>query len=183
MAKTLKEKQQEAFDELAESQGYDNSMEVPTLEKVVVTSGIGSVSDPEKVDLIRDRLAKITGQKPTATQAKQSIASFNTRAGDVIGYKVTLRGAQMRNFIDKLIHLTLPRTKDFRGISVDNIDEMGNISIGIGEHTAFPETSDEELENVFGLGITIVTTADDEDEAQAYLAHLGIPFQKEESVE
>lgn len=183
MAKTLKEKQNNAFDTLGDDQEYNNPMEVPKLKKVVVTSGIGSVSDPEKVDLIRDRLAQITGQKPTASKAKQSIASFNTRAGDVIGYKVTLRGEQMRNFIDKLIHLVLPRTKDFRGIPASNIDEMGNISIGIGEHTAFPETSDEELENVFGLGVTIVTTAGNEDEAYAYLDHLGIPFQEREAEE
>lgn len=178
MATTLKEKQQNAFDKLADAQGYDNPMEVPRIEKVVVTSGIGSVSDPDKIDLIRDRLAKITGQKPSATRAKQSIASFNTRAGDVIGYKVTLRGEHMRSFVDKLIHLTLPRTKDFRGIPEDSIDEMGNISIGISEHTAFPETSDEELENVFGLGITVVTSADTRAEARKYLEHLGLPFKE-----
>lgn len=185
MAMTLKEKQQNAFKALADEQGYENPMEVPRLKKVVITSGIGSVSNPDKIDLIRDRLAKITGQKPTATKAKQSIASFNTRAGDVIGYKVTLRGGNMRNFVDKLIHLVLPRTKDFRGIEADNIDEMGNISIGISEHTAFPETSDEELENVFGLGVTIVTTANSPEEAREYLAHIGIPFKedKEEAEE
>ena len=180
MATTLKEKQTNAFDALADDFGYENSMEVPKLDKVVVSSGIGSVTDPDKIELIRDRLSRITGQKPKPTQAKQSIAAFNTRTGDIIGYKVTLRGAQMRDFIDKLIHLTFPRTKDFRGISADHIDEMGNISIGIEEHTAFPETSDEELENVFGLGITIVTTADNPKEARAYLAHLGIPFQEDD---
>jgi len=183
MAMTLQEKQNTAFEALTKEHDYDNAMEVPRLKKVVVTSGIGSVSNPDKVELIRDRLGQITGQKPTATRAKQSIASFNTRTGDVMGYKTTLRGEQMRSFLDKLIHLTLPRTKDFRGISPDTIDEMGNITIGISEHTAFPETSDEELENVFGVGITIVTSADNEAEAKAYLSHLGIPFKAEEEAE
>ncbi|MEX2514639.1 MAG: 50S ribosomal protein L5 [Candidatus Paceibacterota bacterium] len=184
MTQTLQEKQKTAFDALSETQGYENKMEVPQLKKVIITTGIGSVSDPEKIELIRDRLAKITGQKPVATKAKHSIAAFSTREGDVIGYKVTLRGEQMRNFIDKLIHLTLPRTKDFRGISRDTIDEMGNITIGVSEHTAFPETSDEELKNVFGLGVTIVTTTNDKQVAEGYLEHIGIPFQKrEESVE
>lgn len=178
MASTLKDKQTDAFNALAEKFDYKNELEVPRLDKVVVSSGIGSVSNPDKVELIYDRLGKITGQRPIPTRAKQSVASFSTRQGDVIGYKVTLRGKEMRDFVDKLIHLTLPRTKDFRGIDPDNIDEMGNITIGITEHTAFPETSDEELENVFGLGITIVTTASDKEEAREYLAHLGIPFQK-----
>lgn len=183
MVESLQEKQNTAFDALSADFGYENKMEVPRLKKVVITSGIGSVSDPEKIELIRDRLAKITGQKPVPTTAKQSIASFSTRTGDVLGYKVTLRGTEMRNFIDKLIHLTLPRTKDFRGISRDTIDEMGNISIGISEHTSFPETSDEELKNVFGIGVTIVTSAEDKESAEAYLEHIGIPFQKIEEAE
>jgi len=178
MALTLKEKQTNAFEALADKLGYENKLEVPQLDKVVISCGIGSVSNPDKVELIYDRLGKITGQRPVQSRAKQSVASFSTREGDVIGYKVTLRGKEMRSFFDKLIHLTLPRTKDFRGINPDNIDEMGNISIGITEHTAFPETSDEELENVFGLGITIVTTAKNKEEAREYLAYLGIPFQK-----
>lgn len=178
MTLTLKEKQANAFSAMSEKFDYQNELEVPRLEKVVITSGIGSISNPDKVELIYDRLGRIAGQRPVPSRAKRSVASFSTREGDVIGYKITLRGNQMRNFVDKLIHLTLPRTKDFRGINPDNIDEMGNISIGISEHTAFPETSDEELENVFGLGITIVTTAKNKEEALEYLAHLGIPFQK-----
>lgn len=179
MVSTLKEKQADAFDALSDKFEYKNELEVPRLKKVVVTSGIGSVSNPDKVEIVYDRLGKITGQRPIPTRAKQSIASFSTRQGDVLGYKVTLRGKEMRDFLDKLIHLTLPRTKDFRGIDPDNIDEMGNITIGITEHTAFPETSDEELENVFGLGITVVTTTDNKEEAREYLSHLGIPFRKE----
>lgn len=180
---TIQEKQNTAFAELADEVGYDNKQAVPRLEKIVVTSGIGSVTDKDKVALVQDRLAKICGQQPVPTQAKQSIASFNTRTGDVIGYKVTLRGQRMRAFLNKLIHITLPRTKDFRGIDPESIDEMGNLSLGIDEHTAFPETSDEELENVFGLGITVVTTAEDEAEAAAYLRHLGMPFADEKEEE
>jgi large subunit ribosomal protein L5 len=183
MAESLQEKQKKAFDVLSADFGYENKMEVPKLKKVVITTGIGSLSDADKIELIRDRMGKITGQKPVATKAKQSIAAFSLREGDVVGYKVTLRGDQMRNFIDKLIHLTLPRTKDFRGISRDTIDEMGNITIAVSEHTAFPETSDEELKNVFGLGITIVTTANDKNAAEGYLEHIGIPFQKKAEVE
>jgi len=177
---TLEEKKNQAFTNLKDDRGYDNPNEVPQVDKVVVTSGIGSVADRDKIELIEDRLAKITGQKPVATKAKHSIASFNIRAGDVVGYKVTLRGKPMRNFLDKLIHLTLPRTKDFRGLSPNTIDEMGNISIGIEEHTAFPETSDEDLEDVFGLGITIVTTADNRPEAEAYLRYIGLPLIEDE---
>lgn len=180
MSQTIQEQQNTAFSELADELGYENKQAIPRLEKVVISSGIGSITDPKKVQLVQDRIAKISGQKPVATQAKESIASFNTRAGDVVGYKVTLRGNAMREFLNKLIHITLPRTKDFRGISPESIDSMGNLSIGIEEHTAFPETSDEELENVFGLGITIVTTADTTQEAHQYLKHLGIPFKEDD---
>lgn len=181
MTETIEQKQANVLDELGDELDYDNQAAVPDVEKVVVTSGIGSTTDPEKIEIVEDRLAQICAQAPVPTKAKHSIAGFNTRSGDVIGYKVTLRGERMRAFLDKLIHVTLPRTKDFRGIDPTSIDEMGNLTIGIDEHTAFPETSDEELENVFGLGITIVTTADNQQEARPYLSYLGVPFADEES--
>lgn len=177
---TVKEKQKESFKALKETRGYENPMEVPTIEKVVLSSGIGSISDTEKIEVVRDRLAKIAGQQPVPASAKKSIASFDVRAGDVTGYKVTLRGAQALNFIDKMIHVVLPRTKDFRGISRGSVDEMGNLTIGIDEHTVFPATSDEELKNVFGLSVTIVTSADTADEAVEYFEHIGVPFQKQD---
>jgi len=180
MTATINQKQDSAFSELADTFDYSNERAVPELKKVVVSSGIGSITDKDKIQIVADRLAQICGQQPVPTQATQSIASFNTRAGDVVGYKVTLRGKRMREFTNKLIHITLPRTKDFRGIDRESVDEMGNLTIGIDEHTAFPETSDEELENVFGLGITVVTTADTQTEAQAYLDHIGIPFADEQ---
>lgn len=180
MTDTIQKQQNDAFSELADSFAYDNEQAVPEIEKVVVTSGIGSITNPDKIQIVEDRLAQICGQQPVPTQATESIASFNVRAGDVVGYKVTLRGDRQQAFLNKLIHITLPRTKDFRGIDPTSIDEMGNLTIGIEEHTAFPETSDEELDNVFGLSATIVTTAETRDEAHAYLDHLGIPFADEE---
>lgn len=177
---TVKEKENTAFDALQEEFGYTNQMETPLLEKVVVNTGIGSVTDKDKIELIQDRLAQITGQKPTPTKAKKSISSFDIRKGDVVGYKVTLRGERMYSFMDKLIHIALPRTKDFRGVSLESIDEMGNFTLGIDQHTVFPETSDEELKDVFSFSITVVTSADDTSEAEEFLQHIGIPFSDEE---
>ncbi len=156
-------------------------MQAPRIEKVVVGAGVGRVSDKKQKELIEDRLAKITGQKAAARGAKQSIASFKLRQGDIVGYQVTLRGARMYHFLDKLIHVALPRTRDFRGLKVSSIDEMGNYTLGIRENTIFPEASDEDLRNVFGLGITIVTTAKTKDEAIALLRHIGMPLEKEKS--
>lgn len=175
--KTL-EKVSGAFGALKEASGYTNLLEAPKIEKVVVGVGIGRVSDKQQRELIADRIARITGQRPVARGAKQSIASFKLRQGDIVGYQATLRGPRMYHFLDKLIHVTLPRTRDFRGIKVSSVDEMGNCTIGIREHTIFPETSDEDLRNVFGLGITIVTTARTKGEALALLRHIGIPFEK-----
>ncbi|PSO46569.1 MAG: 50S ribosomal protein L5 [Parcubacteria group bacterium SW_4_46_8] len=173
---TVKEKENTCFKKLKDEFGYTNAMEAPVLQKVVVNTGIGSVRDTDKIKLIQDRLAQITGQKPTPTKAKKSISSFDIRAGDVIGYKVTLRGDRMYSFVDKLINIALPRTKDFRGVSLESIDEMGNITLGIDQHTVFPETSDEELKNVFSFSVTIVTSADDSNEAKEFLQHIGVPF-------
>ena len=164
------------FDTLKERFGYKNKMQAPHIEKIVISTGIGSVKDRNKVALIKDRLARITGQKPAETVAKKSIAGFKVREGNVVGYKVTLRGARMYQFLDKLIHIALPRTRDFRGLSADAFDDMNNYTIGIKEHTIFPETSDEELKDVFGMSITIVTTAKTKDEAQALLREIRIPF-------
>src|SRR4029079_5884982 len=132
--------------------------------------------DKKQIEVIEDRLAKITGQKAAARGARMSIASFKVREGDTVGLQVTLRGARMYDFIDKLIHIALPRTRDFRGLSAKSIDDMGNLTIGIRENTIFPETSDEDLKDVFGLAITIVTTAKSKPEAEAFLRHLGLPL-------
>ncbi len=178
--KSIKEKQNTSYAALKDTFGYTNVMQAPRLKSVSVSSGVGSFKDKKKIDIVLDRLAKITGQKPLSRGAKQSIASFKSREGDVVGALATLRGARMLSFLDKLINVALPRTKDFRGLSASSIDEMGNITIGVREHTVFPETSDEELKDVFGMGITIVTTAKNRDEARAFFTHLGFPFAKQE---
>lgn len=178
---TTYERVQGAFAALKDSLGYTNAMQAPKVVKVIISTGVGKVSDKHQRELIVDRLAKITGQKPASRGAKQSIASFKLRQGDIVGYQVTLRGARMRHFLDKLINIALPRTRDFRGVKASAIDEMGNYTLGIKEHTIFPETSDEELRNVFGLSITIVTTARTKDEARVFLEHLGVPFAKDET--
>lgn len=180
--KTFKEKVKESFNVLKASRGYKNPMQAPSLTKIVVSAGVGSFKDKRKIELVSDRLTKITGQKPSVRGAKQSVAAFKVRQGDPVGYQVTLRGKRMYDFLEKLINIALPRTKDFRGISRKSIDEMGNYTLGIREHTIFPETTDEELKDVFGLAVTLVTTAKDKEELSAFLDHLGFPFKKEEPI-
>lgn len=158
--------------------GYKNPMQKPKILKVVVSTGVGSYKDKSKFKIVEDRLARITGQKAAPRGAKVSIATFKSRQGDIIGYQVTLRGKRMHDFLERLVHIALPRTKDFRGISPDAADEMGNYTLGIKEHNIFPETSDEELKDVFGLAITIVTTAKSKQEVVSFLSHLGFPFRK-----
>ena len=174
----IKEKSNTAFETLKQEQGYKNPMQVPRILKVVVSTGVGSYKDKNKFKVVEDRLARITGQKPASRGAKISIASFKSRQGDIVGYQVTLRGQRMFDFLDRLIHIALPRTKDFRGISPASADEMGNYTLGIKEHSIFPETGDEELKDIFGMAITIVTTAKSKEEVIALLSHLGLPFKK-----
>ncbi len=179
--KSIKEKTKESFEALKADFGYTNAMQAPKIEKVVVSTGVGSQKDKKKLDLVADRLGIITGQKPVRKGAKISIASFKVRAGDTVGMQVTLRGHRMYDFLDRLVNIALPRTKDFRGISSNGIDQMGNYTLGIKEHTIFPETSDEDLRDVFGLAVTIVTNVKDKKETKAFLAHLGFPFKKIET--
>ena len=174
-----KEKQNKVFDLMKSEFGYVNVMQAPKIEKIVVSVGIGSTVDKKKIELIQDRVVKITGQKPASRKAKQSIAAFKLREGSKIGYQVTLRGVRMAAFFDKLVNIALPRTKDFRGLSKEGVDVMGNYTLGIKDHTIFTETSDEELKNVFGMSVTIVTTAKNKEEAIAFLAYLGWPFKKD----
>ena len=171
-----KDKVKGAFKNLKEKMGYKNPMQAPRLLKAVVNVGTGSIADAKKKELIGNRLIRITGQKPASRGAKKSIASFKIRQGDSVGFQVTLRGQRMYDFLDRLIHIALPRTKDFRGISPPALDEMGNYTFGIKEHTIFPETSDEELKDVFGLAVTIVSTAKNKEEAREFFTHLGFPF-------
>lgn len=168
---TLKEKSKKI-------EGYKNAMQKPRIMKVVISTGVGSFKDKNKFKIVEDRLAHITGQKAARRGAKVSIATFKSRTGDTVGYQVTLRGQRMHDFLEKLIHVALPRTKDFRGINTSGADEMGNYTMGIKEHTIFPEASDEELKDVFGFAITIVTTAKSREEVLKFLTHLGFPLKK-----
>jgi len=172
-------KQQNTFNTMKTEFGYTNIMQAPKVVKVVVSTGVGKVNkDKKRMDLIVDRLARITGQAPAARASKKAIANFKSRQGDVVGYQVTLRGEQAQTFLDKLIHIVYPRTKDFRGILPSAIDEMGNITLGIKEHIVFPETSDEDAKDIFGLAITIATTAKNKKEAEMYLRHIGLPLRE-----
>ncbi len=179
MPTLIADKQKSAFKDLKTSFGWSNPMQTPTIEKVVISVGVGKMAKEKgKVDLIANRLAKITGQKAAVRGAKKSIATYKTRIGDKVGYQVTLRGKRMEDFLNRLLHIALPRTKDFKGISASAIDDVGNYTLGMKEHTVFPETADEELKDVFGMAVTVVTTAKDKKSAKAYLEHLGFPFKK-----
>ncbi len=177
---SVKQKDKIVFEALKENFGYTNKFEAPKLSKVVVSTGTGrKIKNDKKInEFIADRLAKITGQKPSLRQAKKSNAGFKLRQGEEIGLAVTLRGDQMYNFVDKFIHIAIPRTKDFRGFAKTSIDAMGNLTLGIKEHSIFPETGNEELKNVFSFAITFVTTAKSKEESSAYFDFIGIPFKK-----
>ncbi|MBX4192258.1 50S ribosomal protein L5 [Candidatus Parcubacteria bacterium] len=179
MTVLLQDKQKTTFKELKEEFGWKNVMQAPHIEKVVVSVGVGKMlKDKDKVKLVANRLEKITGQKAAPRGAKKSIATFKTRVGDRIGYQVTIRGKRAMDFLNRLVHIALPRTKDFKGITTTALDDMGNYTLGIKEHSVFPETADEELKDVFGIAITIVTSAKDKKTSLAFLKHLGFPFKK-----
>jgi len=177
---TVKEKEKKSYSALKEKYGYKNVMSAPHLVKVVVATSTGSgiKRDKGRNDFVINRLTKITGQKPSLRGAKKSIASFKIRTGDPVGVMVTLRGARMYGFLDKLINVAIPRTKDFRGIKRTSVDNIGNMTMSVKEHTIFPETGDEELKDIFGLAITLVTTAKNKEEATRFFEEIGIPFEK-----
>ena len=135
--KTIYELNKNSFEVLKTKLNLTNPMQTPHLVKVVISSGFGSVKDKKKIELISDRLSKISGQKPAVRSTKKAIATFKTRIGDPIGYQITLRGKRMCEFLDRLIHIALPRTKDFRGLPRTSVDDMGNFTVGIKEHTIF----------------------------------------------
>jgi large subunit ribosomal protein L5 len=175
---SIKEKIAKAYDSMKADFGYKNKMQAPKIQKVVVSVGVGSQKDKKKVELIENRLQKITGQKPAPRSAKKSIATFKVREGDLSGYQVTLRGERMYDFLDRLVNISIPRTKDFRGISRTGVDEMGNYSLGIKEHTIFPETADEDIKDIFGMSVIIVTNKKDKKETLTFLEIIGFPFKK-----
>ena len=157
--------------------GYKNVHAIPRITKVVVNVGVGRiVKETKLLERIQADLAKITGQKPALRNAKKSIAGFKVREGTPSGYMVTLRGARMYDFIDRLVSVALPRSRDFQGISPTSIDQAGNLNIGIKEHNIFPEISYESLKDIFGLEITVVTSAKSHKEGAALLRLLGFPL-------
>lgn len=177
-----KEQEKKAFELMKGDFGYKNMLAAPRFEKIVISSGTGkqAKTDRNRNDHVLDRIYKITGQKPSIRGAKKSIASFKVREGDPVGVSVTLRGNDMYQFFDKLVHISIPRTKDFRGIDRKVVDSMGNMTLGIKEHTIFPETGDEDIKDVFGLSITVVTTAKNKKEAIKFFEIMGMPFKAEE---
>jgi large subunit ribosomal protein L5 len=162
---------------LQEQLGLANTMQVPRLEKVVVNMGVGeAVKDGRLLDAALEDLATITGQKAVVTKARKSIAGFKLREGMAIGAKVTLRGAYMWEFVDRLVSLALPRIRDFRGLTPAAFDGHGNYTLGVTEQLIFPEIDYDKVVKVTGMDITIVTTATTDDEGRALLAALGFPF-------
>ena len=178
-ARLYAEYKDEIISNLKEQFEYDNVMAVPKLEKIVVNSGVGEAVENEKrLDTVSENIAKITGQKPIITKSKKSISNFKIREGMPIGCKVTLRKKKMYEFLDRLINLALPRTRDFQGVPDKSFDGRGNYTLGIKEHTIFPEINTEEVDNIHGLDVTFVTTAETDEEAYALLKEFGMPFQR-----
>jgi large subunit ribosomal protein L5 len=164
---------------LKEEFGYKNVMQVPKLEKIVLSRGVGAaVSDKKLVDYAVDELTKITGQKALATISKKDVAAFKLRKGMPIGAKVTLRGERMYEFLDRLITSSLPRVRDFGGIKATGFDGRGNYNLGVLEQIIFPEIDIDKVNKISGMDITFVTTAKTDKEAQSLLAELGLPFKK-----
>ena len=164
---------------LKEKFNYTNVHQIPKLEKVVINMGVGeAVQNAKILDGAVEELTKIAGQKPVVTRAKKSIATYKLRAGMPIGCMVTLRGEKMYDFLQKLINVTLPRIRDFRGVSTKSFDGRGNYSLGIKEQLLFPEIKYDDVSVVKGMNISIITTANTDDEARELLAQLGMPFKK-----
>ncbi|MCA0989432.1 50S ribosomal protein L5 [Guptibacillus algicola] len=176
----LQEKyQNETKPSLMEKFNYSSVMEVPKVEKIVINMGVGdAVQNPKALDTAVEELQLLAGQKPVITKAKKSIAGFKLREGMPIGAKVTLRGTRMYDFLDKLVSVSLPRVRDFRGVSKKAFDGRGNYTLGIKEQLIFPEIDYDNVNKVRGMDIVIVTTAKTDEESREMLTQLGMPFQK-----
>lgn len=178
LAQTYKEK---IIPALQKELKLQNVNAVPKITKVVVNIGTGrAIKDPKLREVMAETLQRITGQKPSVREAKKSIAAFKIREGLEVGLSVTLHGRRMYDFLEKLIHVTLPRVRDFRGLKLKSIDKQGNLTIGFKEHMAFPEIKLDEVEKVHGLEVALTTTAKDAKEAQKLFELIGLPFRKDE---
>jgi large subunit ribosomal protein L5 len=169
--------QEETLPAMMKEMAYTNVMQVPRLTKVVVNVGAGeALQNAKALDAIVNDLSIITGQKPIVTRARKSIAAFKLREGNPIGAKITLRGDRMWDFIDRLMNIALPRQRDFRGVPADSFDGRGNYSLGLREQLVWPEINYDDIDRVRGMEITIVTTAETDEEGYRLLKHLGMPF-------
>jgi len=169
----------EAVPALKEEFGYTNAMQVPKIEKIILNMGLGeAVQNPKIVEGAADELTRIAGQKAVVTKAKKSIATFKLREGMPIGCRVTLRGERMFDFFSKLVNIALPRVRDFRGLSPKTFDGRGNFSMGVKEQIIFPEIDYDKIDKIKGLNITIVTSANTDEEACFLLRKMGMPFKK-----
>jgi len=165
---------------LMEEFGYSSVMQIPRLTKIVVNVGLGEALDNAKaIDFATNDIMRITGQRPVVTKAKKSIAGFKLREGRSIGLKVTLRGERMWSFLTRLIHVALPRTRDFQGISPESFDGRGNYTLGLREQLIFPEIEYDSIDKIRGFEVSIVTTAKDDEEGRRLLTLLGMPFRQE----
>lgn len=169
---------QNVVPELKKDFGYTSTMAVPTVTRVVINSGFGRMTKDGKFqETVAKTLERISGQKAVMTKAKKSVAAFKLREGQVIGGKVTLRGERMWEFLDKFINVTLPRVRDFHGIDPKGLGQSGHITVGLREHIVFPEIGSDEIENLHGLEVTILTSAKNRPAAEKLLSKLGFPFQ------
>lgn len=176
----LREKYQtEVISALTEKFGFTSKMRVPKIEKIVISQGIGeAVADKKLIDGALEDVAAITGQKPIATISKKDVSNFKLRKGMPIGTKVTLRGDKMYEFLDRLISIALPRTRDFKGVPAKGFDGRGNFNMGVKEHIIFPEIDIDKVNKILGMDITIVTTAPNDEEGKALLDAFSFPFTK-----
>ncbi|MCA0133636.1 50S ribosomal protein L5 [Winogradskyella alexanderae] len=179
VARLKQEYQDKVIPALTEEFGYKNVMQVPKLEKIVLSKGVGAaVADKKLIDHAVDELTKITGQKAVATISKKDVASFKLRKGMPIGAKVTLRGERMYEFLDRLVTTALPRVRDFNGIKANGFDGRGNYNLGVTEQIIFPEIDIDKINKISGMDITFVTSAETDKEAKSLLSELGLPFKR-----
>ena len=179
MSRLKEQYQNEIVDAMIKKFGYKNIMEVPKLDKVVINMGVGEAKDNAKLlDAAIADMEKITGQKAVVCKAKKSVANFKIREGMPIGCKVTLRGEKMYEFVDRLVNLALPRVRDFRGVNPNAFDGRGNYALGIKEQLIFPEIEYDKVDKARGMDITIVTTAETDEEGRYMLKLMGMPFEK-----
>ena len=176
----LKEKiQKEVIPNMKKKFGYKNDLAVPKLDKVTLNVGISANKRDDKfLELVENTLTRITGQKPVFTKARLSVSSFKIREGNIVGAKVTLRKQRMYDFVEKLVNITLPRVRDFRGLPLKSVDKSGNLTIGFKEHLAFAEINPDEVEKVHGLEVVITTTAKNKEEGTELFKLIGVPFKK-----